>query len=214
MALTDFWQVKDNQAMDGKAVLNIYHVKRILAGANALMVAQAFRDFFVDGVLDLLQPAGISRTTIEVENLGDATDFATVDSSPFPGTIVGNELASFNSATVQFNRTRNDMKNGQKRWVAGTELEQANGEWVAGFVTVLQAAGQILTLPWETDAAPGVDVCDFVILKRFCVVPEEDPCTQYRLPNTDAEADDWHYLPGSVTTRIRVRSQVSRKVLI
>jgi hypothetical protein len=67
--------------------------------------------------------------------------------------------------------------------------------------------------PWEEDTGPGVDLVEFVILKRFCVVPEQDPCQVYRLPDDDVEVDNNHYVPTNAITRTRVRSQVSRKVL-
>lgn len=214
MALTDFWEIKDNQVFAGKAVLNVYHVKRILAGANAGNVGVAFLDWVVSGDLDVVQPAGLTRTTIEIANLGDPTDFATMSSSAFPGIVIGQELPGFNSATIQFNRTRNDMKNGRKGYVAGTENEQADGVWVAGFLTLLTSLAGVIVDPWEEAVSPGVKVCEFTILRRFCVVPAQDPCLQYRLPNTTAEIDAWHYVPTSTTTRNRVRSQVSRKRLI
>lgn len=214
MALTDFWQVKDNQLYQGKPVLNVYHVKRVLAGANAGLIATAFLDWVVSGDLDQIQTDGLTRTTVEVENLGDATDFASVGSSAFPGLLVGQDLPSFNSATIQFNRTRNDMKNGMKRFLVGREDETNDGVWAAGFLVLLQALAAVILDPWETAASPGVDVVEYCVLRRFCVVPAQDPCQAYRLPNTDTEIDDWHYVPSSSTTRARVRSQTSRKRLI
>lgn len=214
MALSDFWQLLDKQVYNGKAVLNVYHCKRILAGATASDVAQAFIDTVLDGPLDLLQPVALTRTTVEVENLGTPTDFASLSSSAFPGLVVGQALPSFNSAAIQFNRTRTDMKNGRKSWLAGTETEQQDGDWVAGFATLLNTLKNAILSPWEDAGTPGVDVCNFVILKRFCIVPAQDPCQVYRLPNTDAEVDANHYVPVTGTVRNRVRSQVSRKVLL
>lgn len=213
MALSDFWEVKDNQVFDGKPILNIYHVKRIDGGANAGNIAQAFMDWVLLAFLVGVQPAGVTRTTVDVENLGSPTDFASIDSSALPGTIIGAELPGFNAATIQFNRTRTDMKNGMKRWVAGTELEQDNGSWVGGMVTLLDAVAARVMDPWEEAASPGIDLVEFCILKRFCVVPLQDPCQVYRLPNTSAEIDANHYVPTSALTRTRLRSQVSRKIL-
>jgi hypothetical protein len=213
VALSDYWQIKDNQVYNGKPVLNIYHAKRIDGGANADTVAQAFRDTILDGVLDVIQPVGLTRTTIEVENLDTVTDFAVLNSSGFPGVIVGQNLPSFNGASIQFNRTRTDMKNGMKRFLAGTESEQDDGEWVAGFVTLMDDVGDALVSDWEFDANPGVPWVNFVILKRWCVIPEQDPCQVYRLPENSAEVDANHYVPLTFISRSRVRSQVSRKVL-
>jgi hypothetical protein len=213
MALTDFWELKDNQVFDGKPVLNIYHLKRIDGGANAGAVAQAFLDWVVEELLQDVQPEGLTRTTVDVENLGSPTDFASIDSSEFSGGVAGQTMPGFNAATIQFNRTRTDMKNGMKRWVAGSEGEQDSGEWVPGFVTLLQAVADKIMLPWEEDTGPGVELVSFCILKRFCVVEDQDPCEVYRLPNTPTEIDDNHYVPTNALTRVRVRSQVSRKVL-
>lgn len=214
MALTDFWQVKDNQTYFGKPVLNVYHVKRIDVAADAIDVALAYRDWLLVTLLPPLQPVGLLRTTIEVENLGDVTDFSSIDSSAFPGTIIANNLPSFNAATIQYNRLRTDMKNGSKRLLAGTEQEQDGGDWVAGFITLLQALAAKVMDPWEHLTQPGIDQVEFCVLKRFCVVPLQDPCLKYRLPNTDAEIDNNHYVPTTALVRARVRSQTSRKILI
>lgn len=213
MALTDFWEIKDNQVFGGKAILNVYHAKRILAGANAGNVGQAFLDSIVSVDLRSLQPNNLTRTTVEVANLGDATDFASIGSTGFPGQAAPDKLPSFNAATIQFNRTRNDMKNGQKRFLVGNETEQLDGSWIAAFIASLNTLATTIVTPWETAASPGVDVCEFAVLKRFCVVGGQDPCLAYRLPNTNTEVDDNHFIPFSIISRTRVRSQVSRKVL-
>lgn len=213
MPISDFWELKDNQLFGGKPVLNIYHLKRIDGGANASVVAQAFLDWILLANMVNIQPDSLTRTIVEVENLGDVTDFTTLDSSAFPGGVTGQDLPSFNAATLQFNRTRIDMKNGRKTLLAGTEQEQDNGSWVAGFVTLLDGVAARILDPWEVATSPGIDQVEFCILKRWCVVPAQDPCQVYRLPNTSAEVDANHYVPVTSTTRTRVRSQVSRKVL-
>ena len=213
MALTDFWQLKDNQVYDGKSVLNVYHLKRILVTANA----QDVIDAFVNSVLtfDFLaaQSIEISRTTIECENLGDPTDFASFNSAGLPGTDLGAFPSTFTAASIQFNRTRTDMKNGQKRFAMGTEADISNGVWIAAFVAGLQTFGDNIVTAWVTAAAPLVDVCEYAILKRFCVVPAQDPCVKYRLPVNDAEIDAFHYVPSQALVRTQARSQVSRKIL-
>ncbi len=214
MALADFWQVKDNQILGGLNILNVYHVKRILAGADAQDVALAFINTILTLNFRALQDNQLTRTTVEVENLGTPTDFVAEDSSAFPGTDVGDHPAIFNAASIQFNRTRTDMKNGQKRFMFGNDNDSADGVYDATFMSDLDSVGTTIIGTWKTAAAPAVDVCAFVILKRFCVVPGQAPCLQYRLPNTDTEIDDKHYVPVSFTSRDRVRSQVSRKRLI
>lgn len=213
MALTDFWEVKDNQQYQGKGILNVYHAKRILAGADAIDVADAFFTSILTLNFLGMQDSNVSRTTIEVVNLGDPTDFVSFDSSSKPGSDTADNPAGFNAAAIQFNRTRVDMKNGQKRWLMGNENDAVAGKWDAGFISQLGLVGDTLIDPWATDAAPLVDVCGYVILKRFCVVDEQEPCLKYRLPKTDPEIDGFHYAPVFFTIRDNVRSQVSRKRL-
>lgn len=214
MALADFWEVKDNQVLAGLNILNVYHAKRVLAGADATEVGNAFFNSVLTLNLTALQDDNLTRSVIEVRNLGTPTDFATIDSSSRPGTDAGDHPAIFNAATIQFNRTRTDMKNGQKRFLFGSETDQSNGVWDAAFLTDLATVGASIIAAWKTAAAPAVDVCSFVILKRFCVVSGQSPCLKYRLPDTSAEIDANHYVPLTMTTRSRIRSQVSRKKLI
>ncbi len=214
VALADFWQLKDNQILGGRNILNVYHLKRILSGATATQVAQSFLDSILTGGFRGLQDNNLTRTTVEVENLGDPLDFAALDSSGKTGTDTGDHPAIFNAATIQFNRTRTDMKNGQKRFLFGNDVDAVDGVWVAAFLTGLDAVALSIITPWEEIAAPGVDVCEFVILKRFCVVDGQKPCLKYRLPDDNDEIDDNHYVPISTVSRDRIRSQVSRKRLI
>jgi hypothetical protein len=160
-----------------------------------------------------MQDALVLRSTLEIQNLGDPTDFASLDSSAFQGTGAGEHVPLFVSASIQFNRTRTDMRNGQKRFVVGSEGDMLQGIWDAPFQAELAALGASVIAPWRTAAAPGVDVCNFVILKRFCVVEDEDPCRAYRLPDSDTEIDGFHYVPSAIVVRANARSQVSRKAL-
>jgi len=212
VALSDFWQLLDHQVIEGQNILNVYHLKRILAGANANSVGQAFIKSILEDEMLASQPNTLTRTTIDVANLGDVTDFISIDSSTLPGVLAGQFLPGFNALTIQLNRTRTDMKNGQKRYCVGGESQQADGEWTSGFLTTMATLATALITPWEEQAAPGVDVCDLVVLKRFCVVAGQDPCVEYRLPNTDAEIDANHYVPTATIVRALVKSQVSRKV--
>ncbi len=214
MALADFWQLKDNQILGGRNILNVYHLKRLLVGATASDVAQAFLDHVLTATFLALQDNNLTRTTVEVENLGTPTDFAALDSSAKVGTDSGDHPAIFNAATIQFNRTRIDMKNGQKRFLFGNDTDAVDGVWSAGFLTNLDTVAATIIDPWEKDSAPGVDVCAFVILKRFCVIEGQSPCQAYRLPDDNTEIDDNHYIPIATTQRARIRSQVSRKRLI
>lgn len=211
MALDDFWELVDNQRITGEAISNVYHCKRILAGADATNVGQAFIKTILEDELLAMQPSVLTRTTIDVRNLGDPFDFVSIDSSTLPGQRLGEIMPAFNASAIQFNRLRSDMRNGNKRWCAGGEGDQIDGVWTAGFQNELSDLGDAVVSSWEQVAAPGVDVCSFAVLKRFCVVPLQDPCLEYRLPNTDAEADGFNYVPVNFVVRSLVRSQVSRK---
>ncbi len=213
MALTDFWELRDHQILATKSILNVYHVKRILAGANAQSIVDAFVFSILTTNFRGMQDNTLSRTTIECENLGDETDFVNFDSSGFPGADTGDHFNNFVSAAIQFNRTRNDMKNGQKRFLMGAEGDATDGVWTGAFVAQMDLVKDTILDEWRTAAAPAVDVCAFVILKRFCVVEGQEPCLKYRLPETDVEIDGKHYVPITGLSRTRQRSQVSRKVL-
>ncbi len=213
MALSDFWEILDHQVLDGSNILNVYHVKRILAGANATDIKSAFINTIIEPHLVLLQDDTLTRTTIAVRNLGTPTDFTEVDSSTLPGQRVGQILTTFTAAGIRLARTRTDMRNGYKRYQVGVQSDATDGTWTAAFNTLLASLASALITPWETTAAPGVDVCDLVVLRRFCKVPGQDPCLQYRLPNTDPEIDAWHYNPTNAIVYAHISSQVSRKHL-
>ncbi len=213
MPLSDFWEVVDRQQLDGEQITNVYHAKRILAGANASNVAKAYIDSVVAPALKVLQINDLSRTVISVRNLGTPTDFTEFVSSGQPGTRLGQYMATWFAAGIRFPRTRTDMRAGYKRFAAGIETDNQDGVWVAGFLTELTTLATAIIAPWEEVAAPGVDVCDFVIIKRFCVVGGQSPCLKYRLPNTDAEIDAFHYNPTSAAVYAHATTQTSRKHL-
>ena len=214
MALTDFYELRDFQDFGGESILNVYHVRNLGTGGPAANVGQAYIDTVLP-VLRPLQPVGVGRSFLEVENLGSPFDFATIDTSALPGTRTGLSLSSFTAATIQFNRTRTDIKNGMKRFVVGNEADAAQNFWLGAFVTDLSALGVAIVVPWELSGSPGIARVEFVVLKRFCTTSPSPPCAgTYRLPNTDAEADNNFYAPLSATARDTIRSQVSRKRLV
>jgi len=211
VALSDFWELKDNQVAGSHNMLNVYYVKRILVGANATKVGQSFIDSVIVPHLLPMQVINTDRTSLDIKNLGDVTDFVSLDTSALVGLRLGESLSNFNAVGIRFNRTRTDIRNGWKRYFAGNENDKVGNVWDATFKALIDALAAELIEPWEEDSAPGVDVCEQVILKRFCVIPEEDPCQKYRLPETDAEIDGFHYVPVSTLQDTLVTSQVSRK---
>lgn len=211
MALNDLYELVDKSIVGPQSVFNVYHFLRENAGVDASDIAEAYEDEMMASLL-LLQDGRVDHNEITVRNLGDATDFAVRNPSPSVGTRTGQGFAQFYAATIQFNRLRTDMKNGQKRFMTGVELDQSDGLWNASFITEMEAIGTIMVGNWELASDPGVTIMNFVILKRFCVVPAQDPCLKYRLPDDDAEALI-RYQPVGFIFRDRARSQVSRKRL-
>ncbi len=211
MALADFWEIKDNQVAGSHAMLNVYHVKRILVGATATKVGQSFIDSVIVPLLLPMQVLNTDRTSLDIKNLGDVTDFVSLDTTALVGLRTGESLSNFNAVGIQLNRTRSDIRNGQKRYFAGREADKTGNVWDLTFKALIDALAAGLIEAWEEDSAPGVDVCELVVLKRFCVVPDQEPCLKYRLPETDAEIDGFHYVPQTTLQDNLVTSQVSRK---
>ncbi len=209
MALNDMYELVDRQVLGTSVINNVYHLVRDNAGIVAATIAEAYEDRIIAPLLPL-QDGALSHISIDVRNLGDPTDFAVRVPSPAVGTRVGEPFASFVAAAIQFNRTRTDIKNGQKRWVAGVEADADGNNWLAAFVTSLQTLRDPILATWFTDALPAAPVADYVVIQRVCTVqPPPTPCPSYRLPNaTDPLV---FYQPTSAIIRGVVRSQVSRK---
>jgi len=214
MPLVDFYEVRDFQQAGAQNILNVYHYIRGVAPPSAANIGQAY----IDTVLPLLIPiqtVSVTRSVVEVENFFDPSDFATIDTSGQGGTLTGIAVATSLAATIQLNRTRNDIRNGMKRFYVGNELSVTTNFWDTPFVTSLQALADVLVTPLELTGVPGVSQGQLVVLKRFCTVLPSPPCTGvYRLPDTDAEIDGFNYQPSSATARLTVRTQVSRKRLV
>lgn len=211
MAFSDWYEVKDFQLMFGQPILNIYHVERADPGVSATNILDAFADSILTP-LKVVQPIALSHTSFEAVSLDNPLDFATRVPASGAGLRVGDPYSQFTVLTIQFNRLRTDMKNGQKRITGGVELDSAGQSWSAGLLTDGGTLATALMTPWERIAFPGVPVCRYGILKRICVgTPPPDPCQQYRLPKDDLELK--FYLPIVAIVRGNKRSQVSRKVL-
>lgn len=209
--LAKMFEVKDKQDVGPQQLLNVYHLQESSPGATAGEVATAYIDTVLPLLL-LIQATNLNHSVIEVTNLVDPTDFANVSIDPTPGLRVGNPFASFVAATIQFNRTRNDMKNGQKRFTAGIEADSVGAIWGAIMLSDMDDLKLAILAPWQRDAAPGVDVGNYVVIKRVCtVLPPPDPCPGYRLPVDDDELEFFN--PSSGISRDTLRSQVSRKRL-
>ncbi len=212
MAFSDWYEVIDIQASDGQQVLNVYHVQKVNPAFDANEVALAYSNTVFPKIL-LIQPVNVVHTSVTVRSLDDPLDFAGISITPNVGTLAGTGLSTFNAATIQFTRLRTDMKNGQKRWIGGVEESINRNLWNASFITLLTDLATAVVSAWETSASPGIPVCTFGILKRICTTSPSPPCVGgYRLPESDAELV--FYTPATFTVRDRVRSQVSRKLLV
>lgn len=211
MAYADLYEVLDQQSVGGEQILNAYQVERASGAFAALDIAVAFIDS-MGSLIRNIQHTIVQHDIVTVRSLDDPTDFATAVMSPNTGVLTGAQISNFSAATIQFNRRRTDMNNGQKRFIAGTELSATGNLWTAAFRDTVQIVADRLVQPWETAAAPGVDVCSLVIIKRICTTAPSPPCAGgYRLPlSTDPLT---LYTPLSALARDTVRSQVSRKRL-
>lgn len=210
--LEKMYVVKDFQAVGPTRILNVYMVQREDSSATALSIAQAYDDQILSPLLPL-QDIAVTHEKIEVENVVDATDFATVVPSPNGGTRVGEATPGFQAFSIQFNRLRTDMKNGQKRFMVGIETDYHADFWLSGFVTSMETIRDAILDTWVRDATPTIPECNFVVIKRICSTTPSPPCAgSYRLPVDDAELV--FYQPTSGIARDTVRSQVSRKRLI
>ncbi len=209
MALNDMYEIVDRQVLGTSIINNVYHVVRDNVAIKANTIAEAFEDRILTPLLPL-QDGALSHVSIDVRNLKDATDFAVRVPVPAVGTRVGEPFTSFVAAAIQFNRTRTDIKNGQKRWSVGVEADADGNNWLAAFVTALETLRDPILALWFTDALPAAPVCDYVVIQRVCTVqPPPVPCVSFRLPLTDGELQ--FYNPTSAIIRGVVRSQVSRK---
>lgn len=212
MAFTDLYQIKDHQSFDGQALLNVYQCEKLNPAFDADDVLFSYLDTVVPLLL-IIQPIVLTHTSFECQSVSDPLDFATGTITPNAGLLAGQALTNFTSAAIQFNRLRTDMKNGQKRWAAGTETQIAGNGWEAGFRTDLDDLGQVIINNWERDADPGVPVASYCIVKRVCETTDPaGKCIVYRLPEDQTEYVS--YFPTSFIVRTNARSQVSRKVLL
>ena len=207
--LEKMYTVKDFQTIGPTNVLNIYTVQRSDPTAVALNIAQAFEDRVIAPMLPL-QDVAVAHTKVEVQNLVNATDFNSIVPSPSIGTRVGEAPPGFQACSIQFNRLRTDMKNGQKRFLVGIESDWHGDFWLAGFLTSMETVRDPILAGWFRDATPAITECNFVVIKRICKTSPSPPCVGgYRFPVDDSELV--FYNPTSGIVRNTVRSQVSRK---
>lgn len=212
MAFSDWYEVLDLQNSGGQSILNVYHVERVDIGQDAQQIFNAFEVSILPTIVTM-QSSTVTHTEVSVRSLDNPFDFFSATPAGNVGLKGGDTFAQFNAAAIQFIRTRIDMKNGQKRFIAGIETDSTGASWNAAFLVQLDAVGDALIAPWQVGAPPGVDVCRYGILKRVCTVePPPDPCPSYRLPEDDAELE--FFIPVSFVSRDRIRSQVSRKRLV
>ncbi len=210
--LSKMYEVRAHQVFATQNVLQVYHCQRSDPTATALTIAQAYADRIIPLLLPLQDPL-ISHTVVEVQNLGDPLDFATLVPSPNVGTRAGEAITSFVSMAIQFNRKRTDMKNGQKRYAAGVETDINHNFWLSAFVTSFETVRDTVLAAWFRDATPAIAECNYVVIKRICSTSPSPPCIGgYRLPVDDAELV--FYNPTDGIVRNTVRSQVSRKRLV
>jgi len=210
MALTDIYQLTALGTYQAKPANNVWHVERLGTGFSATDVNQAFNDHVRADQLALQQP-GLEITELKTFNLGVPTDFENLPLTGAIGTRAGTRAAQFVAFAFRFPTTNRDIRSGRKRF-GGAAEDIATGEDIAAaFITDMNTLGASIIDPWETAAAPGVDVCRYVVLKRVKVVDPVTGAVTYRLPETDAELK--FFAPVASISQNTLRTQNTRKAL-
>lgn len=210
MALSDIYQIKHTGLFLGEPGLNVYHVERTDPGFDATDMTLAFQDSIVPS-LKACQSLQYLYQEITAQNLGDPTDFDTRSMLGQTGEHTGTAANSSLAFSIRFPRQRTDMRDGFKRWGGMTETQYSFNDTLGPFQGLMSTLGNALVVPWEIAAAPGVPVCNYIIVKRVCTVqPPPSPCPSYRLP----ELGDTlvFYKPLTSLFKVPVRTQVSRRV--
>lgn len=210
MALSDMYQLAAIATYRDKPSNNVWHVERLDAGFSSTDVNQAFVDHVMAKQLALQLPNN-TISELKTFNLGVPTDFENLPLVGAIGTRGGSFAAQFISFAFRFPTTNRGIRSGRKRF-GGAAEEISSGEDIApAFLTDMDTLGAAVIDPWETAAAPGIDVCRFVIIKRIKVTNPTTGKVSYRLPETDAELS--FYAPISFISQDTLRSQNTRKEL-
>lgn len=207
--LVDMYEVLHKHHIGQTQLLNVYHCERANSGELAGSISDAFQNSVLP-TIRLFQDTAVVNDSLEIRNLDEATDFGSFSLTAALGLRAGTETSDFLAGQVKFPRLRSDMKAGFKRYGPINEADMTGNDLVVGTVTLLSNIGDALVDDWLATSDSHI-VCNFVIIKRVCdvVVPEGDPCPQYRLPKTDEELT--FYTPLQGIGMGTVRSQVSRR---
>lgn len=186
MALIDLYELVVKTVTLGETALNVYHALRPTASFDAAQVAQAFVDSTI-AEQKVFTNATVTFEDVTVTSLGDPTDFAIHNLGSAPGLGGGEALPCHDCYKVQFLRKRTDMRHGWKRLPGVGELNQIGGVPFSSTVTTINTWAAALMANWEEAASPGIQVANFVIVKRVKYVDPIDGKTKYRMPETDGE---------------------------
>lgn len=210
MALEDLFQLTHRFTAYGVTMNNAYHAERANPGETSQEINDAF-NFTILPIIRLLQPDSFTNVETICFNLGDDTDFHTQAIGNAGLRVSVSDSPSFLAAAVRFPSRIRGVHSGQKRFAGLMEADVNFGNLIAGTVTLIENIADALIADWLASADSHI-VCNYVIIKRVCdvVVPEGDPCPQYRLPK-DAEIPVF-YTPVTRVLNTEVSSQVSRKM--
>lgn len=210
MALSDMYQVTALATYRDKPANNVWHVERLDVGFSASDVNQAFQDHIMAKQLALQLP-NLQISELQTFNLGVSTDFENLPLVGANGTRGGNFAAQFITFALRFPSTNRDIRSGRKRF-GGAAEEISTGEDIAiAFLADMDVLGAAVINPWETAAAPGIDVCRYAVIRRVKVVDPVTGDVSYRLPETDAELE--FYAPIASISQDTLRTQNTRKEL-
>lgn len=209
MALIDIWNLNLHARFGTQDVLNVFQFHRVAASISAQTLMNGFEDTMMNALV-AMQSTSIVYERMEVFNLSDPTLFGSRDMSSWNGTVVGEVLPAFNAFSFVAFRKRRDMRNGYKRFAGVNESSVTNGSVAVPFQPVVQTVADNLAQGLIQATDPGVIVARWCIVQRVKVVDPVTGKVTYRLPESDAELQE--YQVDSVAYKDFITSQVSRRV--
>lgn len=149
-AVGDIYRIIDHQtyASDPQDMLNVWHyeIVSITGSCTAALVGAEFIADKLPSIINI-QSSFVVHQYMEVINLNDPLDFATVNPTALQGTGVrtGEALPQFVAASFIMRRASRASRNGWKRFVGVAEGDQANGIPTGSYLTVLNGSAGVFS---------------------------------------------------------------------
>lgn len=202
MALSDAYELRVSGTINNESWNMVFHVLRAAAGFDAGDLIDAFGDSILP-LMDGVCSSDVVFNDVSAKNLGDPLDFTTVSLGGGVGNQAGEGMGPNIAMVIRFPRKRVDMHHGYKRIPSCVEGNQVDGVLTGAFLPSLQALADRIVAPWEDAAAPGVDVCSYIVIKRVL------DAGVYRLPQNDGEFV--YYIPDQGVAVANLSTQNTRK---